>query len=73
MSLREEIAALRTRIVKAESARDAWRVSGRQEKYVEAWCVTEALELQLEQLRQEGLWASVKAEEKAPAGRGGRT
>lgn len=55
MTLREEIAVLRTRIAKAESERDTWRASGRQEKYLEAHCVVEALELQLERLRQEGL------------------
>ena len=55
MTLREEIAVLRTRIGKAELERDTWRASGRQEKYLEADCVVEALELQLERLRQEGL------------------
>ena len=60
MTLHDEIAALRARIAKAESVRDTWRASGRQEKYVEAWCAAEALELRLEQLRQEGLRASMK-------------
>jgi hypothetical protein len=60
MTLHDQIAALRARITKAESARDAWQASGSQEKYIEAYCVAETLELQLEQLRQEGLRASMK-------------
>ena len=46
------MAALRDRIAKAESERDAWRASGMQEKYLEACSMVEALELQLDQLRQ---------------------
>ena len=51
MSFREEIATLRARIAKAESERDSWRASGRQEKYLEAYSMVEALELQLDLLR----------------------
>jgi hypothetical protein len=52
MSFQEDIAAIQVRIAKAESERDSWRVSGRQEKYLEAYSMVEALELQLERLRQ---------------------
>jgi hypothetical protein len=52
MSFQEDIAAIKDRIAKAESGRDSWRVSGRQEKYLEAYSMVEALELQLERLRQ---------------------
>jgi len=58
MTLREEIAALRARIAKIASERAAWRASGRQKEYLEAACVAETLELQLEQMRQEGLRAT---------------
>ncbi len=51
MTFQEEIAALRTRIRKAEVERDTWRASGRQEKYLEAYLMVDALELQLDRLR----------------------
>lgn len=60
MTLREEISALRARIAKAQSDRDTWRTSGLQEKYLEAYSRVEALELDLERLRQEGLRAYVR-------------
>jgi hypothetical protein len=52
MSFQEDIAALQVRIAKAESKRDNWRVSGMQEKCLEAYSMVEALELQLDLLRQ---------------------
>jgi hypothetical protein len=52
MSFQEDIAAMQVCIAKAESKRDSWRVSGRQEKYLEAYSMVEALELQLDRLRQ---------------------
>jgi hypothetical protein len=52
MSFQEDIAALQVRIAKAESKRDNWRVSGMQEKCLEAYPMVEALELQLDLLRQ---------------------
>jgi hypothetical protein len=58
MTFKEEIAALRDRIAKAESDRDTWRASGMQEKYLEAYSQVEALELELERLRQRGLQTS---------------
>src|SRR5438132_12254795 len=55
MTFQEEIAELRQRIAKAELDRDTWRTSGMQEKYLETYSLVEALELQLERMRQEGL------------------
>jgi len=53
MSVQEDIAALQVRIAKAESERNSWRVSGgMQEKYLEAYSMVEALELQLDFLRR---------------------
>jgi hypothetical protein len=64
-TFKEEITALQDRIAKAQSDRDTWRTSGMQEKYLEAYSAVEALELQLERLRQQGLQAFGKDE---PAG-----
>ena len=50
MALDPQIAALRQRIEQAERERDTWRASGRQEKYLEAYSMVEALEIQLERL-----------------------
>jgi hypothetical protein len=52
MTFQEDIAAMQVRIAKAESERESWRVSGLQEKYLEAYSMVEALELQLDLLRQ---------------------
>lgn len=52
MSAEEDIDALQVRIAKAELERDAWRASGVQEKYLEAYTLVEALEMQLHQLRR---------------------
>ena len=51
-TLKEDICAMRLRIAKAESERDTWRVSGMQEKYLEAYSMVEALELQLDLLQK---------------------
>jgi hypothetical protein len=66
MTFQDEIAALRARLAKAESDRDAWRTSGMQEKYLEAYLLVEALELQLDRLRQEGLRTAPKDDARAP-------
>lgn len=47
MTHQEDIAALKHRLAKAESDRDAWKVAGPPEKYLEAYFMVEALELQL--------------------------
>lgn len=49
MTFKDEIDAIKIRIAKAESERDAWRLAGLEEKYIEAYSMVEALELQLEQ------------------------
>jgi hypothetical protein len=54
MSHQEDISALQVRIARAETERDTWRVSGMQEKYLEAYSMVEALELQLDLLRKAG-------------------
>ena len=51
-TLREQIAELRLRISGAESQRDRWRALGSQEKYLEAYSLVEALEMQLASLEQ---------------------
>ena len=61
MMFQQEIDELRSRIVKAESERDAWRAAGPQEKYFEAYFMVEALELQLGQRMRDGA-APFKAE-----------
>jgi hypothetical protein len=66
MTFDEEVSALRARIAKAESQRDTWRTSGMQDKYLEACSLADALELQLERLRQEGLRTSVKNTDRVP-------
>ena len=48
----DTIAAAEARIAKAESKRESWRVSGMQEKYLEACSMVDALELQLDALRR---------------------
>jgi hypothetical protein len=53
MTYQENIDTIRSRIAKAEVDRDAWQAAGLKEKYLEAYFIVEALELQLnEQLRQ---------------------
>ena len=55
MSFREDIAVVRSRLVKALAERDTWRNTGMQEKYLESYSRVGALELQLDLLRKEGL------------------
>jgi hypothetical protein len=53
MTFQEDIDALKSRIAKAEFKRETWRAAGEQEKYLEAYFMVEALELQLDsRLRQ---------------------
>ena len=67
MTLKEEIASIQARIAKAETERDTWRTSGLQEKYLEASSMVDALEVQLETLRQAGLRSSLSPFEPLPA------
>ena len=48
MTLAHDIAALELRIAQEEEKRDAWRAVGASERYIEAYGMVEALELQLE-------------------------
>jgi hypothetical protein len=58
-TFQDDIASFKSRIAGAESQRDGWRAAGQQEKYLEAYCMVEALELQLEErLRRHGAPAS---------------
>jgi hypothetical protein len=73
MTFQEEIADLGQRIGKAQSQRDAWRNSGRQENYLEANSLVDALELQLERLQRESQLAFWKNDDPvAAAARGER-
>lgn len=52
MASAADLDALRARIARAESERDTWRAAGDQEKYLAAYGMVEALQLQLDrQLR----------------------
>lgn len=53
MTAREQIVMLERRIENARTDCAAWRASGQEEKCLEAFCVIEALELQLEQRLQQ--------------------
>jgi hypothetical protein len=46
-TVQQDIDAIKARISKAESERDAWRAASREEKYLEAYVTVEALLLQL--------------------------
>lgn len=52
MNHREDITAFELRLAKAQTDRDAWRAAGREEKYLEAYFMVEALELQLDACRK---------------------
>ena len=69
MTLHEEITALQERIVRAEAERDGWHAAGLREKYLEAYSMVDALELQLERLRACALPALLRsrAAAKTPA------
>jgi hypothetical protein len=55
LNRQKDIAAMQERIARAAVERDTWRASGMQEKYLEAYSMVEALELQLDGLRQASL------------------
>lgn len=48
MTIDINLATLQRRIAKAEADRDTWRASGRQENYLEACSMVDALNLQLD-------------------------
>jgi hypothetical protein len=55
MSVNVDIANMRARIARARCDREAWRTSGQQVKYLESYSRVEAMELELDRLRQQGL------------------
>jgi hypothetical protein len=57
MTIADEIAVLRGRILKAEVERDRFLAAGMQERHLEACSLIDALELQLEHEHQAGLRA----------------
>lgn len=54
MSDAQGIDAIRARLSQAEAQRDAWLATGREEKYLEAYVMVEALVLQLEARTRRG-------------------
>ena len=48
MSLQQNIESFKERIAQAEAKREAWRLVGNREKYLEAYFAVEAMELMLE-------------------------
>lgn len=72
MTFDEKIAAIKNRIARAQSERDIWRASGKEEKHLEAYFLVEALELQLERLRQAGRPSALKNDAPIPDAAGER-
>lgn len=66
MTFYEEISALQARLARAHVQRDTWRASGMQEKYLESHSTVDALELQLDALRQEGLRTTARNDAQFP-------
>lgn len=67
MTFYAEIAAVQARLAKAHIERDTWRASGMQEKYLESCSMVDALELELDRLRQQGLRAPARNDERFAA------
>lgn len=60
MSVQHNIDSFKQRIAQAEANREAWRLAGNREKYLEAYFAVEAMELMLdEQLREHAAGAPV--------------
>jgi len=55
MSFNKDIAIIRARLIKAQSDRDTWRLTGSREKYLESCSLVDAMELELDRLRKLGL------------------
>ncbi len=49
MTLEQQIEGLRERIARAQADRDELRKDGQEEKYLEAYVITKALEMELEE------------------------
>ena len=52
MTIYTEISTLQQRIARTEVECETWRAAGRQENYLEAYSMVEALETQLDQLQR---------------------
>ena len=50
MTLEQQIDGLRERIARAQADRDALRTNGAEEEYLEAYVISKALEMQLEEM-----------------------
>jgi predicted phosphoribosyltransferase len=55
MTAPEEISELRQHLAKVQGERDAWRAAGNQDRYMEAYFMAQALELQLDILVHQAL------------------
>ena len=60
------MAELKARLAKAESERDAWRTAGRQENYLAAYSMAEALGMQLDELEASARRSSAPAATRGP-------
>ena len=58
MEPKTTITELKARLARAESERDTWRAAGRQEHYLEAYSMVEALAMQLEELERTARFAA---------------
>ena len=67
MTFFADVDALKRRIMRAEAVRDAWRISGRQESYLEACSMVDALEAQLEALERSARDSASRDRATAPA------
>jgi hypothetical protein len=67
MTFLADVDTLKRRIVRAEAVRDAWRISGRQENYLEACSMVDALGAQLEALERTARAAAAQERGAAPA------
>ena len=68
MTFLADVDDLKRRITRAEAVRDAWRIAGRQENYLEAWSTVQAIEAQLEALERSARDSAAQERGMAPAG-----
>ena len=55
MTFRSELSDLRIRLASARSALEGLRISGRKDKYVDAFFLVESLEAEMEAMRQQAV------------------
>ena len=63
--MKSALAELNARLAKAQSERDTWRAAGRQENYLAACTMADALEMQIEQLERAARSATVQSATRA--------